>query len=319
MNLSVLRAWRVTIALAFRAWPAGAIGRIVVAVATALCQSVVPGLALRAVLNGGGPVPMFLLAAAALSGPPLSLLWEYFQRGIIMRTNQAATQAVMSAALAPAGIEHLESARYADAMEVVRTNARAAGGLFDWMTGVVAGTLAVATSGIVLASVHPLLAVPVVAAVGLGLLSASTRRRALIYMDQSVPGQRLARSLVDLATSPGPAKEVRTLGLGPKLLERHQAETDAVARRLVAGERRPVAMAAAGGIANAALLGLGIAWLVRLAATGRASAGDLALGSSSCRPPSPRPASSGQLWAPISSGTPTWPDATCGWSPTSRR
>ena len=278
MNLSVLRAWRITFALAFRAWPAGAIGRIVIAVASALCQSVVPGLALRAVLNGGGAVPMALLAVAALSGPPISLLWEYFQRGIILRTNHAATQAVMGAALAPAGIEHLESARFADAMEVVRTNARAPGGLFDWMTGMVAGTLAVVTSMAVLAGVHPLLAMPVIGAVGLGLLSASTRRRALVYMDQSVPGQRLTRSLVELATTPGPAKEVRTLGLGPWLVERHRLETEAVARRLVAGERGPVAMAAAAGVAKAVLLGLGIAWLIRLAATDRASAGDLALG-----------------------------------------
>jgi hypothetical protein len=81
-----------------------------------------------------------------------------------------------------------------------------------------------------------------------------------------------------LTTTPGPAKEVRTLALGPWLLRRHHAETDEVARRLVRGERGPVLSAAAGGFVQAALLALGVGWLVRLAAIGRAATGDVALG-----------------------------------------
>jgi ABC-type multidrug transport system fused ATPase/permease subunit len=276
--MNVLRAWRVTAALAFRAWPAGAIGRVVIALVSGLCHLVLPGIALRSVLDGGGAVPMVVLAVAALSAPVVSLLWEYFQRGIIQRTNQAATSAVMAAALAPAGIEHLESARYADAMEVVRANSRMPGMLFDWLAGALAGLLSIGATLAVLVGVHPLLALPVVASVGLGLFSAATRRRALVYMDLSLPGQRLIRKLVDLATTPGPAKEVRTLGLGPWLVGRHRAETDEVVRRLIAGERGPVATAAVSGVLNALLLSLGVAWIVRLAATGRASAGDVALG-----------------------------------------
>jgi ATP-binding cassette subfamily B protein len=276
--MSVIRAWRVTAALAFRAWPAGTVGRVVVALISGLCHLVLPGIALRSVLDGGGAVPMAVLAIAALSAPVISLLWEYFQRGIIQRTNQAATSAVMGAALRPAGIDHLESARYADSMEVVRANTRMPGMLFDWLAGALAGLLSIGASVVVLAGVHPLLALPVLGAVGLGLFSAATRRRALVYLDQSLPGQRLTRKLVDLATTPAPAKEVRTLGLGSWLVDRHRIETDEVVRRLVAGERGPVAIAAVSGVVNALLLSAGVAWLVRLAATGRASAGDIALG-----------------------------------------
>ena len=276
--MSPWRAWRVTLVLAFRAWPAGAIGRIAVVVLTQAARGLVPGLALRRVIEGGGAGWMVLLGAGALVSLAASPLWEYLQRGIIFRLNQAVTQAVMGAALAPAGIEHLESARYADALEAVRTNARAPGLLFDWMATAVGAVLALVASAVVLAGVHPTLVLPVLAAAGLGRLHAATRRRAIAYHDQSIPGQRLARRLVEIGTSPRAAKEIRVLGLGRWLVGRHRAASDEVARRLVEGERGPVFMAAMAGVAQALLLGLGLVWLVRLAATGRASAGDLALG-----------------------------------------
>lgn len=276
--MSPWRAWRVTLVLAFRAWPAGAIGRIAVVVLSQAARGLVPGLALRRVIEGGGAGWMVLLGAGALVSLAASPLWEYLQRGIIFRLNQAVTQAVMGAALAPAGIEHLESARYADALEAVRTNARAPWLLFDWMASAGGALIGLVASAVVLAGVHPSLVLPVLAAAGLGRLHAATRRRAIAYHDQSIPGQRLARRLVEIGTSPRAAKELRVLGLGPWLVGRHRAVSDEVARRLVEGERGPVFMAAVAGVAQALLLGLGLLWLVRLAATGRASAGDLALG-----------------------------------------
>jgi ATP-binding cassette subfamily B protein len=276
--VSALRAWRVTAALAFRAWPAGAVGRVLVTVVTLACSGLLPGLALRGVLAGGGVPWMTLLIVSALVPLGTGVVWEWFQRGLMLRTTQAATRAVMGAAVAPAGIEHLESARYADAMEAVRTNTRTPALLFDWMATVAGGVVSIGGSVVVLAAVHPLLLGPVAGAAALGVVQAATRRRALVYMDQSLPGQRLARRLASLATTDGPAKEVRTLGLGPWLVERHRAETAAIARRLVLGERRPVVLSAAGGILQALFLCLGVLWLVRLAATGRASTGDVALG-----------------------------------------
>lgn len=200
---------------------------------------------------------MVLLGAGALVSLAASPLWEYLQRGIIFRLNQAVTQAVMGAALAPAGIEHLESARYADALEAVRTNARAPGLLYDWMATAGGAVIGLVASAVVLAGVHPTLVLPVLAAAGLGRLHAATRRRAIAYHDQSIPGQRLARRLVEIGTSPRTAKEIRVLGLGRWLVGRHRAASDEVARRLVEGERGPVLMAAMAGVAQALLLGLG--------------------------------------------------------------
>lgn len=276
--MTVLRAWRATASLAFRAWPAGAVGRVAVTVVTSLAGGLVPGLALRGLLGGGGPGWMVLLAIAALLQLAIGPLWEYFQQGLMRRTTQAATQAVMRAALAPAGIEHLEVPRYADAMEAVRTNANTPALLFDWMATAVGGLAGVVASVVVLAGVHPLLVLPVAGAGALGVANAATRRRALLYLDQSLPGQRLTRRLAELATSVGAAKEVRMLGLGPWLVGQHRKESQEVARRLVAGERGPVVAAAISGVAQALLLGVGILWLIRLVATGRASSGDLALG-----------------------------------------
>lgn len=276
--MSVLRAWRVTAALAYRAWPAGAIGRVLITVVVDACRGLLPGLALRGLLDGGGPVWMVVLVAAGLLPLATGALWDYFQRGLMLRTTQSATHAVMAAALRPTGIEHLEVPYYADAMEAVRTNVRTPALLFDWMASAAGGLIGIGASVVVLARVHPILLLPVIGAGVLGAAQAATRRRALVYLDESLPGQRLTRRLAELATTVGPAKEVRMLGLGPWLVERHRQEADAVARRLVAGERGPVLAATAASVAQALLLGLGILWLIRLVATGRASSGDLALG-----------------------------------------
>lgn len=276
--MSALRAWRVTAAIAFRAWPAGAVGRVVITVVVYVCSGLLPGLALRAVLDDGGAGWMVVLAVSAVVPLATGSVWEWLQRGMMLRSGQAATHAVMAAALAPAGIEHLESARYADAMEVIRVNNRTPALLFDWMAIAAGGVIGVGASVAVLAGVHPLLLVPVAAAGGLGVVHAATRRRTLVYLDGAVPGQRLARRLAEIGTSPGAAKEVRTLGLSSWLVDRHHQEVDAVTRRLVRGERGPVLASAAAGVMQALLLGLGVAWLARLSATGRASTGDLALG-----------------------------------------
>lgn len=64
--MRVLRAWRVTAGLAFRAWPTGALGRVAVSVLNDVCRGLVPGLALRGLLDRGGPGWMVLLVAGAL-------------------------------------------------------------------------------------------------------------------------------------------------------------------------------------------------------------------------------------------------------------
>lgn len=276
--MSALRAWRLTAGLALRAWPAGAIGRLVVAIVVMACGGLLPGLALRALLDGGGAAWMVVLAGSALVPLFTGVLWEYYQRGLMLRASQAVTEAVMAASLAPAGIDHLESPRYADAMQAVRANTRTPALLFDWMATAAAQAVSIGAAAALLAGVHPLLIVPVAGAAGLGVAQAGTRRRALVYLDHSLPGQRLTARLAALATTPASAKDVRTLALGPWLLRRHHLETDEVARRLVRGERGPVLSAAAGGFVQAALLALGVGWLVRLAATGRATTGDVALG-----------------------------------------
>jgi ATP-binding cassette subfamily B protein len=276
--VTALRAWWVTARLALRAWPAGAVGRTVVALVVMACGGLLPGLALRALLDGGGAGWMGVLAASALVPLSTGALWDYYQRGLMLRASQEVTQAVMAAALAPAGVEHLESPRYADAMEAVRANSRTPALLFDWMASAAAEVVSIGAATAVLAGVHPALVLPVAGAAALGVVQAATRRRGLVYLDDSLPGQRLTARLAALATTPGPAKEVRTLGLGPWLLARHRTETDQVARRLVRGERGPVLAAGASGFVQAALLALGVGWLVRLAATGRATTGDVALG-----------------------------------------
>ena len=280
-----LRAWWATAALAYRAWPAGTVARVLVALANDLTRQLLPALALGRVVDhaargdaAGAGGWMVLLGAALLTAVPMWHLWDHFQTGGMERTAQAATRAAMVASTAPAGIEHLESAEFADRMETVRTQAHTLAGLFDHLAVVTTQVVGLVAAAAVLAAIHPLLVIAVATAVGLGSTQAGTRRRALAYMDTAIPGQRLAARLVELGTAAGPAREVRTLGLAPWLATRHRALTDEVAATIVAAERRPLAVAVAGAAGQAGLLATSVALVVAEAAAGRATAGDVATG-----------------------------------------
>ncbi len=281
----VARAWRSTARLAITAWPAGALGRPAVALAGALCEGLLPALALKRVVDGAGrgdhtavAAWMIVLTASALAPGALSETFRYFQRGLFFHVSQASTQAVMVASLAPTGIAHLESPRYADVMEVVRTRSEGIALLFDWLATTAAAVVSLGAGLVILARSQPILLLPVAGAGAVGMFQAGTRRRTLEFMEQSIPGQRLAGRMIDLATAAASAPEVRMLGLAGWLSGRHRDLTGEVAHRMVQGERRAVLVSLACGVFQALMLALGVGLLVHATVTGSASAGQLALG-----------------------------------------
>lgn len=281
---SILRAWGAAARLAYRAWPAGAVGRLLVASINSVAQGLIPALALSQVLDASvhreisRAVPWMVLFASAFAlAEAAGHLWTFLQRGVIMRTTQAAISAVMAASLDAKGLDHLENPEFADRMEMARVGGRKLGSLVDYLAVLLAELVAVVASLFVLARVYSPLLLPVAMAGSLGLVHASTRRQALAYMDQTIPGQRLARHLVDLGTSAGPAREVRTLGLSSWLLARHRKVADDVVRTMVKAEKGPIRAVALAGAAQSLLLGLGLALVVRETAAGRVSPGQLTL------------------------------------------
>lgn len=279
-----LRAWRSVSMLAVRAWPAGAFGRPAVTVVSDVCRGVVPAVALQQVIEattggrGGRAGWMAVLVLGALAPSGLDGLWNHLQRGLDLRVTQAVSQTAMGACLAPAGVDHLESVRFADHMETVRAQRHVPALLFDWIVGAASGGLSVLISLVVLAGVDLRLLVPFAVAATAGTLQARSRAQTLVYLEQSLPGQRLATRLAGMATASSTAKEIRIQGLSPWLVERHGELAAEVAKTIARTERGPVLASAFSGGVQGLMLAAGIALLVRLASTGDVSVGELALG-----------------------------------------
>ena len=280
-----VRAWRTVYAIAARAWPFGAVTRPLMSLWFMVVGGLIPGIAVQQVLDASSQpstaraiVWMAVLVAAGLSRSVFSSLWTYVQSGLMWRTTQAITGALMTASASAPGVEHLESPAYADNMEAARSNAMRAGMLVDWLGSAAGQTLSVAAAAALLASLQPFLLVPIAVAALAGCGGILARSRALDVMFGAIPDRRMARRLAHLGTARSSAEDVRILGLPDWLLARHRAATARAARSIRRSERGPVAVAALGGLVQAVALAAGIA-IVTVGVAGRpGGAGTLALG-----------------------------------------
>ena len=245
----------------------------------------IPGIAIQQVLNAStkqAPIRaivwMAVLVAAGLSRGVFSSLWNYVQSGLMWRTTQAITRALMMASVSAAGVEHLESPVYADNLEAARSNATRAGMLVDWLGSAAGETVSVAAGAVVLARLQPLLLLPVAIAALAGCGGIVARSRALDVMFGAIPDRRLARRLAHISTTRSSAEDVRILGLSDWLAGRHTAAVKRAARTIRRSERGPVAVAALGGLVQGVALATGIAILTFGVASQPGGAGSLALG-----------------------------------------
>ncbi|MBA2281118.1 MAG: ABC transporter ATP-binding protein [Acidimicrobiia bacterium] len=176
-----------------------------------------------------------------------------------------------------ATVEHHERPDYLDRIAVLRDEAHMIAHAGVNTAGVLAVSIQMAVTGILLASVDArLLALPLFAIPSFWAGSRAERLRQQA-LDDTADATRQARHLFELATSPAPGKELRVFGLGPELLARHRATRRVVDAQLDAAARRGVAYTAIGWLAFTA----GYAGAVGIAASeavaGRATVGDVVL------------------------------------------
>ncbi len=170
-------------------------------------------------------------------------------------------------------IEHHERPAHLDRIDVLRRESRALSFAGTNAADAFGLALQVAATGVLLASVTPLLlGVPLFAAapVWAGARAERIRQAAL---ESTADEARQARHLFELATSPAAGKELRVFGLGNELLRRH--------RDVWAGTDRGLDAAALAGLTRttAAWLVFGVGYAAAVAvAVGRAVAGRASLG-----------------------------------------
>jgi ATP-binding cassette subfamily B protein len=176
-----------------------------------------------------------------------------------------------------AGIEHQERAEYADRVAVLEQELGQIQDGFYAVLSLSSLAVAITMTGVLLAMVNPiLLLLPLVAIPPL-----VTGRRAQLLVDRAreatAADTRLAMHLFRLATSAGPAKELRVFRLQGEIRRRHRELWDTSSRTLWRAQIRAMALRAAGQLVFAAGYVASVLLVVNDAIGGHRSIGDVVL------------------------------------------
>ena len=277
------RVWRSVLGWGWRAAPGWLAGTGALLVANAVTTVLYPvGLALvidSALAHRAGGV----LAGVALVGLLYTVSWALAMlagtagAGLSDRTTFYLTARIAEQLNAVSGVDHLERPAYLTELDLLQQNLRLLGNGPRQILLVL--QVLVRTVGIVviLAVIYPplaLLPLSAVFPVAGERLSVWLRQRS---DERLAPDRRLANQLFELATSAGPAKELRVFGVTGPLRDRHTA----LARRVFSGTARAAVagglLGAAGWLVFAGGFVAGIAVVVVRAAHGAASVGAVVL------------------------------------------
>jgi ATP-binding cassette, subfamily B, bacterial len=278
-----LRVWRAVFGWGWRAAPGLLVYTGALLVANAVTTVLYPvGLALvidSALAHRPGGVLAGVAAVCLLYTVSwaLAMLAGTAGAGLSDRTTFYLTARIAEQLNAVSGVDHLERPAYLTELELLQQNLRLLGNGPRQILLVL--QVLVRTVGIVviLAVIYPplaLLPLSAVFPVAGERLSVWLRQRS---DERLAPDRRLANQLFELATSAGPAKELRVFGVTEPLRDRHQA----LARRVYSGTARAAVtgglLGAAGWLLFAGAFVAGIAVVVVRAAHGTASVGAVVL------------------------------------------
>ena len=147
-----------------------------------------------------------------------------------------------------ADIDHFERPEFLDRVEYLRTQRLAlqdAVGNFAWTFHGVAGIVVMI---VVLITVHPLLALLPIAAIPTLLLNGPAQRRIDNAVAAVSEDSRRALHLYDLATTSGPAKEIRVFGVSDWMLQRYRSEWKRADATILRADARATAIRAIGAL-----------------------------------------------------------------------
>jgi ATP-binding cassette subfamily B protein len=175
------------------------------------------------------------------------------------------------------GIAHHELPAYLDRVELLRNGRNELANPFNPISWTVASLLQIVSATLLLAGVDPLLALVPLAGVPAAYLSVRTQQHTSAQLEDQAEENRILRHLFDLATTPGPAKEIRLYGLGDELLAQHATRFDRLERERVALSKRLLAMTSVAWLFFAVAYCVALAETVRLAQDGRVTIGAVVL------------------------------------------
>lgn len=210
---------------------------------------------------------------------PINVVLGFSQLRIRMRLSESVgfelDQRLMRYAANIPDIEHFERPELLNRLEVVRTE-RAA--LQDAMSGLgrtIESAAFVAVGAVLLSIVDPLLALFAIGgSLPTAIVTSSTTKAIEKVVASEAERNRRALHLFDVATTPGPAKEIRVFGMRDELLDRYSREWRDYDRAIVRAELRAAAVRTGALFITVAGYTAALLWLVRLIRRGEVSAGD---------------------------------------------
>jgi len=176
------------------------------------------------------------------------------------------------------GIEHHERPDYADKLELLRSElGRMGSNIVGAVLGSIGLSVALLVTGLLLGALDPLLLLIPVAA--LGPLVGGRHAEAIVARarERAAASLRRARHLFGLCTNAAPAKEVFACDLAAELRRRQAASWDDHASVRRRAEARAAGLRVAGQLVFAAVYVCATWWVLRDAASGVRSVGDVVL------------------------------------------
>ena len=182
---------------------------------------------------------------------------------------------LIEAASALPDIAELERPEYLDRAEIVRTRFGDIGNAPRMIGWLVDGSIGLVVSLALLVSVDTRLIFLLFAGVPWLLINERSWRRVERVREELAPSSRRSLHLFDLATTVGPAKEVRVSRLRDELMSRYRTEWRTVDRGMLRAETRAAVVRMIGTLFSAAAFALGILVLVDAVRNGEVSPGDV--------------------------------------------
>lgn len=264
--------------------PAAAATAVTLDLVVAMGGGVLTGLWLKLMVDGaaGGDERTVVVAALALAGSTaLSGALSCWSGALYQDLHESSSlvlmQDVMRLAGGVPGIEHHERPDYADRLTLIRNQSRLLTNFVaTWGRGL-ALVVRIGVTAVLLASVHPLLlALPLLA---LPSVWTGARANRIVEAASEATAERVRRQdhLFELATTPGPAKELRIFGLAGAVIDRHVDVWEDVTRVMAGAKLRSGLVRSLGWLTFAAGHVGAIVFAVSLAGRGAATAGDVLL------------------------------------------
>jgi ATP-binding cassette, subfamily B, bacterial len=175
------------------------------------------------------------------------------------------------------GIAHHELPEYLDRVELLRNGRNELANPFNPISWTLASLLQIASASVLLAGVRPILAVLPLVGLPAAALTVRMQQQSSELLEAQAEELRGLRHLFDLATTPGPAKEVRLYALGDELLAQRRSRFALLERAQLTLTRRMLVRNAGAWILFAVGYCVALADTVRLAQDGRTTIGAVVL------------------------------------------